>query len=217
MLGISLYLTFQISPSLKEIFPKITQEAGSFLPITIQNGEIVEPVNTVINKSYFSDGKTFNITLDTRTEKLDLNSLSDDGIYLSRKCLYMVSEEETKVRCFSSAQSQEPITITKEVVEKLVDGLSKYMNTFLIAVFVVVLFIAFYCAILLYTIIMHWVVALLTKTTFGQTLFVNTFVYMACNLLGIFTPININFLIKVILFICINVIICKCIKKDEIE
>lgn len=217
VLGISLFLTFQISPALKEVFPKITQEADAFLPITIQNGEIVEPADTVINKSYSSDGKKFNITLDTRTEKLDLNALPDSGIYFSRKCVYIVSDEETKVRCSPSAQSQEPIIITKDVVEKLVGVLSKYMNAFLSAVFVVVLFVAFYCTILFYTIIMHWIVALLTKTTFGQTLFVNTFVYMACNLLEIFTPININFLIKVILFICINVVICKCIKKDEIE
>ena len=217
VLTLSLFLVNKITPSLKELLPVVIQESDAFLPITIQNGEIVEPVNTVINKSYSNNGETFNITLDTRTEKLDLNSLSNEGIYLSKKCIYMVSKEETRVRCLSSSQSQEPIVITKETVERLADYLNKHMGTFLGVFFAVILFVVLYLIILFYTIIMHWIVALLTKTTFGQTLFINTFVYIGCNLVEIFYSINIGFWLKVILLICFNFIICKSVKKDEME
>ena len=151
--------------------------------------------------------------MDTRTDTLDLNTLSD-GFYVSKKCAYVISADEKKVRCFSS-QLQEPIVITKELVEVWMNKINEYMDSFLYVSFVAMLFIGFYISILLYTLIMHWVVKLFTKTTFGQTLFVNTFTYMLCNLVEVFTSLSIGFWAKLLLFICVNLLICKIVKKNE--
>ena len=100
----SLFVVHKITPHLREALPVVIQEAGNFLPMTIQNGQVVQPSDTIISRSYSSEGKTFNIVLDTRTETLDINTLSD-GIYLSKKCFYVVSSEESKVRCMDPSLS----------------------------------------------------------------------------------------------------------------
>ena len=210
----SLFLVHQITPQLKAIFPVITQEAGAFLPITIQNGEVVQPENALISKTYTLQDGTFNVVLDTRTEKLDLNTLSPNSIYFSRKCVYIVSPEETKERCFPESSS-EPIVITEEMVKNLMDNLGEHVDTFLTGVLIISLFLGFYFVILFYTIILHWIIALLARTSFGQTLFINTLLYILYNLVETFTPITLGFWIRVVLFICINVVICKIANRQE--
>ena len=206
---ISLYISAQLTPHLKEVFPVIAREAGNFLPITIQNGEIIQPTDTVISKDYTTDGKTIHVVLDTRTDMLNINELPGEGMYLSKKCFYMVSREESKVRCFDPNQTLEPIEITDEMVQNIVSIADEYIGTFMTSVLFIFLAIGFYIIILFYTVIMHWIVALFYKTTFWQTLFVNTQVYLLLNLLETLASTDINFFIHLILFISINILICK--------
>ena len=215
-LGVSFSLIHKMVPYMKEMFPVINQEAETFLPITFQNGEIVQPQNTIISKNYTDEkGNNFSVILDTRTDMLDLNKLPKDGFFISKKCVYIVSPDESRVKCFDSIQSQEPFVITKEKLENWLNKASKYATTFLTAFFAITLFIVFYIIILFYTIIMHWIVALLSKTSFGQTLFINTLTYIGWNLVEAITPIRIGFLLKVVLFICINWIVCKSINEKK--
>lgn len=208
--GLSLFLVHKITPYIQEAAPVITQEAGNFLPITFQNGEIVQPENAYIHKSYTEGNETFHVILDTRTDTLDLSTLPNDGIYLSKKCLYIVSPDESKVRCFDSAtQSPDPIVLDEEMIKNFMDKVEKYAGGFLIVFMSIFSFIGFYIVILFYTVIMHWIVALLFKTTFGQTLFVNTLTYIVCSLLEATTPFSIGFLMKIVLFVCVNWIVCK--------
>ena len=56
-IGMSISFSVQITPYLKKNIPIINETIDSFLPITIQNGEITQPVNTVISKTIFFEKK----------------------------------------------------------------------------------------------------------------------------------------------------------------
>lgn len=215
-LAISLFITRQITPKIKEeAFPVIIQEANNFLPITIQNGEVIYPENKLIHKSYSEGDETFHVVLDTRTEKLDINTLPQNGIYMSKKCIYVVSSDESKVRCLEPKLFDKPLVIDEVMFKNLINKIGKYMGTFLTCFLMVFSFIGFYLIILFYTIVMHWINTLFFKTNFGQTLFVNTLAYILMNVLEFFTPINISFWLKIITFTAINLIICKAVNDPK--
>lgn len=209
VVSLSFAFSSQFKPVLKKTFSAIAQEAIEFLPITIQKGEIVQPVNQVIAKTYSEDGKKFHIMLDTREDVLDVNTLPGNGIYVSRKCVYAVSSEETKIQCFNPEQMPDQLVITEETVKILLDQADKYVLGFLSFLLIGILMIYFYGAILVYTIIMHWLVASFFKVPFGQIFFVNTLAYTILSLLEISTSLQVVFWLKLILFIGVNIAVCK--------
>lgn len=85
----------------EDIFVPTAQEiADQFLPIKIENGEIVEPLN-VVKKHTISVGEgqsaqSFDILMDTTTYNLDPAELKD-GIYITRSAVYTVNNGETRV------------------------------------------------------------------------------------------------------------------------
>jgi len=220
-LCISLFVVHTVTPYLKEAFPIVMRESNNFLPITIQNGEITQPENAFIHRAYNSShGEAFHVILDTRTDQLDLRTLPNNGFYVSKKCWYTASPEETKVKCMEPGLPTEPVVITNEMIQDWLTKADKYAGIFLGSCLTIALFIGLYFIILFYTLIMHWVVALFFKTTFGQTLFVNTLIYMICSLLEMMTPIDIGFLVKIVLFICVNILLCRVAnerKKKEVS
>lgn len=205
-LCVSLYIVIgYINPFITEIMPSIQEEAKSFLPITIENGEITQPKDVVIKKKYtFKDGDLI-INLDTRTDTLDINKLTEVGFYISKKCMYMISDEKSQMRCFDPAVNQEPITINEDQLNQFISFFDTYFNSILVIFLMLFLYIGFYIVILFFTLISHWIVALLSKTTFGQTLFINTFLYILLSAFEYTTSINVNFLITAALFVLINV------------
>ncbi len=208
-IGMSISFSVQITPYLKKNIPIINETIDSFLPITIQNGEITQPVNTVISKTIFFEKKPLKIVLDTRSDTLDINTLSEDGWYFSKKCLYSVAGEKRERQCLNAPQNQEAFTIDKGIVQTSFDYIKDYISLLLYGVLSLLIFCVFYLIILFYTVILHWIIALYYKTTFGQTLFVNTLFYIALMLFEKATNIYTSFFLTALLLIVTNLFICK--------
>lgn len=76
--------------------PVMQKAADQLLPIKIENGVIVEPVNTVKSINLGFQKGAFPFILDTTVDSLDASGLKD-GVYITRKALYVVGKRQTKV------------------------------------------------------------------------------------------------------------------------
>lgn len=206
----SLVFSYQVTPVLHKLLSIVTEEAGTFLPITYQNGEVVQPANTIISKTYpLGNDKTFNVVLDTRTDTLDINELPGVGYYVSKKCIYAVTSQKREVSCFGLNQKSESFVLTQEDVKTFVAWMDKFGVTLLNIIFIVTIFTIFYLIALFYTVIMHWAIALFFKTTFGQTFFVNTLFLVGREFLETITSARLGFWLTLFLLAVANVMICK--------
>lgn len=80
--------------------PTLQSVADQLLPIKIENGIIVEPENTV--KAVKLDAEELSqypIILDTTLDVIDTAGLRD-GIYISKKAVYFVNDDQTRVQNF---------------------------------------------------------------------------------------------------------------------
>ncbi len=80
--------------------PKAQEIANQFLPVKIENGEIVEPINIVKKHTIIvgegESAQSFDILMDTTTYNLDPTELKD-GIYITRSAVYTVNDGEARV------------------------------------------------------------------------------------------------------------------------
>ena len=83
--------------------PAAQKAADAFLPIRIENGIVTEPENTVKNYTFVlgegkvPDAESFNLTMDTTVDSLDTSGLKE-GLYLTKRALYVVQRTQTRVR-----------------------------------------------------------------------------------------------------------------------
>lgn len=83
----------------KPLISYAQETADQLLPLKIENGKVVEPLNTIRKASLkFADGIEFQypITINTTVDSLNPASLPD-GTYLTRTALYTVSGSQTKI------------------------------------------------------------------------------------------------------------------------
>ena len=209
-ISLSLFFTHNYTPLIKGIVNVIDKEVQDFLPITIQNGEITHPIDSIITKTIPIDTETFTITLNTKTDTLDIFNLTQDGIYITKKCIYTITKTEKEAQCFSPSHPPEPIIITSKGVQEVINSIHTFINFFLAGTIIALSYLMLYIIIFFYSALMHWIVALFYKTSFSQTLFVNTLILSTIALLGTLNlVIKCNFFIELILCTIINFIICR--------
>ena len=214
---------------LREIVPHINQRVNNFLPIAIQNGEIIQTQNTLISETLFIPAPLIyhdspqienvlsienipvKIVLDTRSDTLDLSSLSDVGVYFSRKCVHSVLTTKS-VDCFKNDING---VLDKDIIQTTYGYIKGYITPVLACILTISLFFVFYAIILFYTALLHWFIALFYKTTFWQTLYINTFAFIPLMLIAFFTTIKIGFLLTIVLLLLINLLICKTVNERK--
>ena len=210
----SLFFTYNYTPNLKEFIIKANKEIQNFLPITVHNGEITEPKDTIITKTFSDKNESFTITLNTKSDTLDILTLPD-GIYISKKCVYTIVGTKKEVQCFVPSYPPEPTVITSESIQKITSNINTFINFFLAGTIIIIAYIIMYIIILFYTALIHWIIALFYKTHFSQTLFINTLI---CALLTLFETtklLKFNFFITITLCIVINFIISKNVNEKK--
>lgn len=82
----------------EEFIPYAQSVADQMLPIKIENGKVVEPVDTVKRARLDIDGYNLDlpIYLDTTVDTIDTSSLND-GIYMTRSAIYSVNRNQTRI------------------------------------------------------------------------------------------------------------------------
>ena len=208
------YTVDVVVPFVKEYLPAVTEEAEQFLPITIENNEIVEPANTIISKTYGSGSSEAKVVLDTRVDEFETSALTTQGLYISRKFIYGVSRQKTEIRSLESMKLPNMV-ISSDVVKSWAAAIEKNVGKYIFGAVFAFMFLFTCAAILLYTVCSHWIVAIWFKQPFSQTLFINTIAYIAIGLLHIFVAFSMGVIVTFVALIAVNVGVCSSIRNDE--
>lgn len=192
----------------KQYTPVVTQEAAQFLPVTFQNGEIVAPQNTIISQSYgFSDNNEadkINVVLNTNVDEFEATQLNENGIYFSKKYMYVVSPRKTEIQSYKDVPDG---TFDEETLKAGAEGFVSATQKYLFPVYTVVCLVLAMIAVLIYTVLMHWLMAILFKVQFGNTLRVNTLTYAIIGIVEVLGGLSVGFLLMFGVLLVINVLV----------
>ncbi len=181
--------------------PVVTQEVVDFLPITVQDGEIVAPENTVISKTYGDENMKFNVVLNTRVDEFESTSLSEPGLYLSRKFFYGVNGKKTEIQSLKDIPNG---TLDKETLDAGAELFVKNTQKYMFPLYAAVCLLISLIAVLLYTLVMHWLMAIWFNAKFGQTLRINTLVYAVVSTVAIIGNFVVGIVLMFILMLLAN-------------
>ncbi|MBQ9035543.1 MAG: DUF1189 family protein [Alphaproteobacteria bacterium] len=164
--------------AVEQYTPVVAQEMEQFLPITVENGEIVTPQNAVVRQSFNLGSEEnkipFNVVLDTTSNEIEATALAEDGIYVSRKFMYIVSGKNTQIQDLSDIPNG---TFNKETLNAATELFVKNTHKYMFPLYAVATLIVAMIVILLFTVLMHWLMAIMFNVTFGRTLRINTLTY----------------------------------------
>lgn len=192
----------QVSKAYIEAEPIISQEAGYFLPIRFFNGEIVSPQNTLIERTYGSAPNSYKVVLNTEVEDLNISELTS-GIYLTRNKVYSYDAKKGEVKIQSLAKVPD-MEISKSDVDDLMLQFGIYLKPLLGLIFFAVLAIYMGIAILIYTLIMHWLFKKVYNADFALTLRVNTLTYVAMFIISVLLDTNFGIIITILIMLAFN-------------
>ena len=188
----------------KQYTPVVVQEAEQFLPITLQDGEIVAPQNTIISQTYGDDENEmkFSVVLDTSRDEFEATSLNKPGLYVSKKFIYGVNGQKTEIRSLKEFPDG---TLDKETLDAGADLFVKNVQKYMFPLYALVTLIIAMIAVLIYTLVMHWLLAIMFKVNFGQTLRVNTLVYAVISIIEVLSGMYVTWLATLGLMLILNI------------
>ncbi len=191
---------------LQTVTPYVADEVKDFMPVTFENGMIVEPKDAIITKEYAYDDKTIKVVLNTEVDELNSDEIKDSGIYFSRKFMYAVSPQKTEIRDFSDIPN---ISIDQEMIDSGTKWLESKANGYLFVCAFIILLIYIGIAVLIYAAISQLFIGKLVSTNFRRTLRISTLGYLALFMIQLLTGQNINILIAMVLIVLLNYFINK--------
>lgn len=195
--------------------PQFIQEVKQILPITIKDGEIISPKDTIIKKTYtFEDSKIpLDVVLDTRVDEFRSSFAPNGGIYITKKCLYAVNKNEVKANCFNDIIDE--LVIDEAFLTEKSALIEKYLGVGVAVILSVLLVIFYYIALLIYSLIIKLVLSIWIKCSFRQILLVNSLLYSVFELLSLSGALKSGFLIRLIIFTLANILILHRIKEEN--
>lgn len=99
---VALIFAFAIRSHGTQAIPTLQHVADQLLPLRVENGIIVEPAETVKSIDLGLKGADIPFILDTTLDTIDTTGLKD-GVYISRKAVYVVNNHKTKVYNFEDS------------------------------------------------------------------------------------------------------------------
>lgn len=197
----SIYTTNAVMGVVRPYIPKAIENIDEYLPITISGGQIVAPENKVVARNFGSEEKPFNVILDTRVSDMDTNSLPA-GVYISKNKIYSVSAKKIEIQSLSTFPN---MVIDRDVAVAGAEAIEEHAGKYVFALLFLFILLWSMLAILVYTILMHWLLAIIYHCNFSQTLRINTLSYVAIFALAIISGLELSFLVKIVLFTAINI------------
>ncbi len=94
---ISVYVAGLIKTGGTDMIPLAQQVADQLLPLKVENGVIVDPVDTVRTASLADGMIRLPLVIDTSIDTLDTSRL-EQGVYLTRTTLYTINKNEVRIK-----------------------------------------------------------------------------------------------------------------------
>lgn len=198
----------KLTSIVKDVAPKLSEEARDFLPIAIENGEIVEPADALIHKTYSDEdgSNAFEVVLNTQVDELGVEDIQTPGLYLSRKAVYVVSEDKTELRSLSSVPDVRLDEEKLDAVQQCVEG--KLDKAFFLAISIA-LFIFVSLAILIYSALAQLLVGHRFSAAFSRTLRITVWTYLVLTPISWFAYLPGGILSKFVLILLANYLVNK--------
>jgi len=95
---VTIFFVFMIKQLYTDIRPRILLAAEDLLPISVEGGKIISPVDTYKTLELKLDEKdkdSFLVVLDTKSEHIDI-STNKSGLFITKDMLYLVTPNEVK-------------------------------------------------------------------------------------------------------------------------
>ena len=141
---VAFYSAYTASQLLPPTIPHIQNFADTFLPLKIENGKVIVPENTVIEKTYHLNDEPIVIKLDTTQDMLDGNQ-PKTGLYLTRSYLYSVSDARVQRQALPTQ-----LNLEKQNYAPLLQTLFRHIVWLIAVIGPVFNFICFMLAVLFY-------------------------------------------------------------------
>ena len=189
----SLYLTNMVNAAVSLYMPTLKNHISDFLRITIEDGMIVKPENTLIERKYGDDDYKFKVVLDTRTEEFETSNLQDSGIYVSRAAVYTVNGNKNELR-INSLRNVPNMVIDNDVVNVVVASIENYVKPVIFGCAIFWFVVSGLIVMGLYSLVLHWIMAAIYKAPYRQTLRLTTYSYVIFSILGATVAFSSSFL-----------------------
>ena len=209
-LVVSYYVSDWASTFIKQVRPTAVAELSEFLPITLENGEIVDPQGAYIRKTYGPQNMPINIVLDTRSDSLSSDEISEQGLYVSRKYIYAVSKQKTEIRSFEDMPNA---TIDRQLLEAGADWMEQNAGTYIFGTLFLSLALFMALASLIYAALIQLLIGKMIKVNFARTLRVTTLCYVALAIFGM-AVFSIGVIVKFVLLLAANYGVAKCVPQS---
>lgn len=185
----------------KTVTPYVAEEAQAFLPVTIENGTIVDPAGTVVTKEYVFGDTTIKVVLNTETDTLTSDDIKDTGFYFSRKYMYGVSSQKTEIRSLEDIPN---MTIDQEMFEQGSKWLADHVGGYLFVSVFLLLLAYIGIAVLIYAGLTYLLLVKAGNNNFLLTLRVATLGFLFCTILELMFGFGINVLIKLVVILLLT-------------
>lgn len=189
----SLYLTNVVNTAVSLYMPTLKNHISDFLPVTIEDGMISKPENTLIERTYGDDYDKFKVVLDTRTEEFETSNLQNSGVYISRAAVYTVNGNKNEVR-INSLRNVPNMVIDNDVVNVVVASIENYIKPVIFGCAIFWFVISGLIIMGLYSLVLHWIMSAIYKAPYRQTLRLTTYSYVIFSILGAFVAFGSTFL-----------------------
>lgn len=200
--------SYRLAVFLLDLAPEISAEARDFLPIALENGQIVEPADALIHKTYSDEegNPTFNAVLNTQVDELGVEDIQSPGLYVSRKAVYIVSPQKTELR---SLAGWPDMSLNGDQLDNLLKWNEKHLPKYLFLAFSIALFVFVSVAILLYASLAHLLVGKHFGADYSRTLRITVWTYLVLTPISWFAYLPGGILSKFVLILLANYLVNK--------
>ena len=193
-----------VNQFVKENAPDVAAEARNFLPIALENGQLVEPADALIRKNYSGEDGSFDVVLNTQVDELGVEDLQTPGVYVSRKVAYVVSKEKTELR---SLEAMPDFRFDEDKLDAVLQWVAGKLGVALFVAVFIGAFLFMSVAILLYASPAHLLVGKHFGADYSRTLRITVWTYLVLTASSLYLPIGI--IVKFVLVLLANFLIDK--------
>lgn len=209
-LVVSYYSANWASAFIKQVMPTAVTEISDFLPITIENGEIVYPQNAYIRKTYGTQNTAYNVVLNTQVDSLNTDDIKEQGLYISRKYIYAVSTQKTEIRDFEQMPN---MTFDRQLLEAGADWMVNKSGIYVFLTLFVSVALFMGLASLIYAALVQLLIGKMLSVDFARTLRVTTLGYVALAIISL-AVFSIGIIVKFVLLLAANYLVGKYIPQS---
>ena len=190
----------------KEVAPDVAAEARNFLPIALENGELVEPANALIRKTYSDEDGSFDVVLNTQVDELGAENIQTPGLFVGRKAVYIVSSKKTELR---SLEAMPDFRFDEGKLDAVLQWVKGKLDVTLFLAIFLALFVFVSAAILLYALLANLLVGKRFGAYYSCTLRVTVWTYLVLTAIAWFAVLPGGILVKFILILLANYLVDK--------